>query len=86
MKQSLIKKISIDDSRRFSKNHTLFTVCYYSGKTVVYHGGDLPATAWRFLNDRKDNREKMFTQEWPIFESKKSYKIVGVLKEYVIID
>ena len=86
MKQSLIKKINIDDSKRFSKNHILFTVCYYSGKTVIYNESDLPATAKRFLLERKDNKEKIYTQEWPIFESRKSYKIVGVLKEFVIID
>lgn len=86
MKQSIIKKIHIDDSRRFSKNHTLFTVCYYSGKTATYNECDLPKTAYNFLAARKDKREKMFTQEWPIFESKKSYNIVGVLKEFVVVD
>lgn len=86
MKQSLIKKISIDDSKRFSKNHTLFTVCYYSGKTVIYNEKDLPATAHKFLLERKDKPEKIFTQTWPIFENRKSYKIVAELKEYVVID
>lgn len=86
MKQSNIKKISIDDSKRFSKNHTLFTVCYYSGKTVIYNEKDLPATAHKFLLERKDNSEKIYKQTWPIFESRKSYKIVAEFTEYVVVD
>ena len=87
MKQSIIKKICIDDSHRYSKDHILFTVCYYSGKTVTYREYDLPKTAYQFLADRKDAREKMFMQEWPIFGTGKNYyHIIGVHKEYVIMD
>lgn len=83
----MISKIFIDNSNRFSKNHIIFTVCYYSGKTVTYYEYELPKTVLAFLNARKDKPEKYGTRELPIFGKGKDYwKIIDVLKEYVVID
>lgn len=81
MNKSIIKSIDVDESME------IFTVNYYSGRSVWYTIKNLPNTAIAFLQDRKDKPEKAFKKVLPKFgPGKNNYNIIGEFTYYVIMD
>ena len=80
MNTSVIKQVIANDKL------TSFEIRYYSGATRYYTAENMPQKVRDFIAARTDKPGKIFGRRWPIFESKKSYKIIGELIEYVIFE
>ena len=80
MNTSVIKQVIANDKL------TSFEIRYYSGATRYYTVNNMPQKVRDFIATRTDKPGKIFGRRWPIFENKKSYKIVGEFTEYVIMD
>ena len=80
MNTSVIKQVIANDKL------TSFEIRYYSGATRYYAAGNMPQKVRDFIAARTDKPGKIYGRKWPIFENKKSYKIIGELTEYVIMD
>lgn len=80
MKTSVIKQVIANEKL------SSFEILYYSGATRHYTAGNMPQKVRDFIAARTDKPGKIFGRKWPIFESKKSYKIIGEFTEYVIMD
>lgn len=80
MNTSVIKQVIANEKL------TSFEIRYYSGATRYYTAESMPQKVRDFIAARTDKPGKIFGRKWPIFESKKSYKIIGEFTEYVIME
>ena len=80
MNTSVIKQVIANEKL------TSFEIRYYSGATRYYTAENMPQKVRDFIAARTDKPGKVFGRRLPIFESNKSYKIIGEFTEYVIMD